>query len=179
MFNGILSGVTTLWAGIANIVLKGINGVISMLNKIPGVDIDMVAKPAFVGKLEEFAKKAGERAKKDLTAIANDEDFKNAKDNVAAKNRSVDANIGNKADQLIAKSADGLLNAISRFDGIGKRMETGSAAIDEFANKATDKIGKWQLSAMDKLAEERNAKAEDGAPSNKLLDALAGSALKK
>ena len=155
-WNGILAGVSGFWAGVLNLVLNGVNAVIRMLNKIPGVDIDMVEKPAFVKKIERFSAEAGEKARRELEAVATGQDFKEASRRAELKNREW-SGVEARGNELTEKSADKMLSAVGRFERAAENVAAGTAAIDDFAQRATDTVSRWQTDAQDKQRERNNA----------------------
>ena len=159
-WNGLLAGITGFWTGVVNLVLKGVNAVIGMLNKIPGVDIDMVEKPAFVEKLEAFSREAGDKARSELDKVASGQDFKDASAEAGRKNAEW-AGTEAQGNEMVDKSADAMLSAVDRFSNAAKNIESGTKAIDGFAQKATEGVEKWQTNQLDKQNERKNAKLNE------------------
>ena len=158
-WNALLAGISGFWAATINLVLNGVNAVIGMLNKIPGVDIDLVEKPAFVRNLENFAKSAGDTAKKEMQAVLSGQDFKEASRRAAAKNREWNS-LEKTGSELNKKAYDRVLSAAGQFKQAAANIEAGKKTIDQFAKKATDTVAKWQADAQQKQNERNNAKQD-------------------
>lgn len=156
-FNALASVVASFFAGVVNVALKAVNAVIGMLNKIPGVKLDLAEKPGFVKGLEEYAKEAGEKAAADFKKVASGQDFKDAYAAANQKNRQYAATEA-KSDALIQRSTGSLLAAQSRFETAKDKVEKGSRAVDAFAENASKAVSKWQADAQ--ATQARQAAAE-------------------
>lgn len=149
------------FAFILNTVYDTVNGVITLLNQIPGVKLDLAEKPAFISKIEKFAKEAGESAKQKLKDVADSKEFKEAEKRTAKRNEKWQSTEEN-GNSLVNKSANELLNAAGRFTAAGDNIAKGGKTIDGMANQAGKKILDWQKSAQETLAERQKAgKKED------------------
>ena len=159
-FNGLLSLGASVFVSLVDVALKAVNAVITALNKIPGVEIDTVKEPAFVGKVRKFAQEAGKEAADDLNAVLTGKDFKDATRNAQRKNSQWDATDAD-AQKNIDRSADSLNSAMDRFSEAGRNIESSGKKIDEFASRASGAITRWQLEEQQNLARRRNAKLDD------------------
>ena len=164
-FNGLLSVGANVFVSLVDVALKAVNAVIAALNKIPGVEIDTVKEPAFVGKVRKFAQEAGQKAAEDLNAVLSGKDFKDATANAQRKNRQWDSTDA-AAQQNIDKSSNSLNRAMERFSEAGRNIDASGKKIDDFARKASDTITKWQADAQKTLAERRNAKGDERGSEN-------------
>ena len=164
-FNGLLSVGANVFVSLVDVALKAVNAVIAALNKIPGVEIDTVKEPAFVGKVRKFAQEAGQKAAEDLNAVLSGKDFKDATANAQRKNRQWDSTDA-AAQQNIDKSSNSLNRAMERFSEAGRNIDASGKKIDDFARKASDTITKWQADAQKTLAERRNAKGDERSREN-------------
>ena len=158
-WNGLLASNAGFWGGIINLVLNGVNSVIRMLNKIPGVDIDMIEKPAFVRKMEKFAADAGEKARQELQAVATGQDFESASIRAAYKNRRWTA-LEQQGRDVAGQSADKMLSAVGRFETASENITSSSRAIDQFAERAAKTVENWQSGTLDTQNERNNATLE-------------------
>lgn len=171
-WNSFLAGVSNLCATVVNLVLQAVNSVVGMMNKIPGVNIDMVEKPAFVEKLEKTARDAAAKVAADMGAVASGQDFKDASAEADRKNAEW-AGTEAQGNEMVNKSADAMLSAVARFSNAAKNIESGSKAIDGFAAKATGTVEKWQKDQLDKQNQRKNAKLTDGKDNNTAFEAAA------
>ena len=179
VFNGMNSTVMMVWTGIINTVISAVNIVIKALNKIPGVDIGLVEKPAFVKQIEEFARQAGDKAYRDWQNIASGQDFKDAKARAEHQNRAEFGNIrksaegkGDEAYRLLSEAGKGFNTAVENF-------KTGNEAIEEFSKTAKSKISSWADTAKADLNRRNSAEKSvkfDPAIPNKQSVAVGGSA---
>ena len=160
IFNSMLSIAGSVFVSIVSSAVKAVNAVIAALNKIPGVDIDTVKEPAFVGKVRKFAQEAGKKAADDMYAVISGADFKNVDENVRRKNSQYDASDA-EAKKNIERSSNSLNFAMERFSEAGKNIEANGKKIDDFANRASGAIAKWQSDAQETLAKRRNAKLDE------------------
>lgn len=177
-WNALLAGISGFWAATINLVLNGVNAVIGMLNKIPGVDIDLVEKPAFVRNLENFARSAGDTAKKEMQAVLSGQDFKEASRRAAAKNREWNS-LEKTGSELNKKAYDRVLSAAGQFKQAAANIEAGKKTIDQFAKKATDTVAKWQAGTQQKQNERNNAKLDVKPEQPRAAAAGAAPALKR
>ncbi|MBR4665246.1 MAG: tape measure protein [Lentisphaeria bacterium] len=159
-FNGLLSLGASVFVSLVDVALKAVNAVIRALNKIPGVEIDTVKEPAFVGKVRKFAQEAGKKAADDLNAVLTGKDFKEATRNAQQKNSQWDATDA-AAQQNIDRSSNSLNSAMEQFSAAGRNIEASGKKIDAFADRASDAITKWQQDEQQNLARRRNAKLDD------------------
>lgn len=167
-FNGLLSVGANVFVSVVDIAIKAVNAVITALNKIPGVEIDTVKEPAFVGKVRKFAQDAGKKAAEDLDAVLTGKDFKDATAAAQKKNSQWDA-ADAEAQQNINKSSNSLNYAMERFSEAGKNIDASGKKIDEFANRASNAVTKWQQDEQQTLAKRRNARLDgekSSAPDN-------------
>ena len=179
VFNGMNSTVMMVWTGIINTVISAVNIVIKALNKIPGVDIGLVEKPAFVKQIEEFARQAGDKAYRDWQNIASGQDFKDAKARAEHQNRAEFGNIrksaegkGDEAYRLLSEAGKGFNTAVENF-------KSGNEAIEEFSKTAKSKISSWADTAKADLNRRNSAEKSvkfDPAIPNKQSVAVGGSA---
>ncbi len=179
VFNGVSSTVASVFAGVINTVISAVNIVIKALNKIPGVDIGLVKKPAFVRQIEEFARKAGDKAYSDWQNISSGQDFKDAKVRAEHQNRAEFGNIrksaegkGNEAYRLLSEAGKGFNTAVENF-------KSGNEAIEEFSKTAKSKISSWADTAKADLNRRNSAEKSvkfDPAIPNKQSVAVGGSA---
>lgn len=163
-WNGLLSVTATVWAKIINTAIGGVNAVIEALNRIPGVNIELMGKPKFVDQIEAFAKESGKKAADDWRAYATGQDLTDAQTRLKEKNAA-----WNSTDEygksLIDKSADLMLSGVGRFAEASKNVEDGSKAIEGFAAKATARVEKWQADAQQKLLEQKKSTSGEKAES--------------
>ena len=167
-FNGLLSLWANVFASVISIAIKAVNIVIAALNKIPGVEIDTVKEPAFVGKVRKFAQDAGKKAAEDLNAVLTGKDFKDATANAQRKNSQWDATDA-EAQKNIDRSSNSLNSAMDQFSAAGRNIESSGKKIDDFANRASNAITKWQQDEQQNLAKRRNARLDgekSSAPDN-------------
>ncbi|MBO4647322.1 MAG: tape measure protein [Lentisphaeria bacterium] len=167
-FNGLLSLWANVFASVISIAIKAVNIVIAALNKIPGVEIDTVKEPAFVGKVRKFAQDAGKKAAEDLNAVLIGKDFKDATANAQRKNSQWDATDA-EAQKNIDRSSNSLNSAMDQFSAAGRNIESSGKKIDDFANRASNAITKWQQDEQQNLAKRRNARLDgekSSAPDN-------------
>ncbi|MBR7145948.1 MAG: hypothetical protein IKD10_13550, partial [Lentisphaeria bacterium] len=179
VFNGMNSTVMMVWTGIINTVISAVNIVIKALNKIPGVDIGLVEKPAFVKQIEEFARQAGDKAYRDWQNIASGQDFKDAKARAEHQNRAEFGSMrksaegkGDEAHRLLSEAGKGFNTAVENF-------KTGNEAIEEFSKTAKSKISSWADTAKADLNRRNSAEKSvkfDPAIPNKQSVAVGGSA---
>ena len=160
LWDSFVSGVNGLCAKVVNLVLQAVNSVIGMLNRIPGVNIDMVEKPAFVEKMEKTAREAGARAAAEAQAVLSGKDFKDASAKAERKNAEW-SGTEEQGKQLVDKSATAMQSVVDRFSNAAKNVESGGKAIDEFAGKATATVEKWQLDTQNRQAAQRNARLDE------------------
>ena len=179
IFNGVSSTVASVFAGVINTVISAVNIVIKALNKIPGVDIGLVEKPAFVRQIEEFARKAGDKAYSDWQNISSGQDFKDAKVKAEHQNRAEFGSMrksaegkGDEAYRLLSEAGKGFNTAVENF-------KSGNEAIEEFSKTAKSKISSWADTAQANL-NRRNAAEKgvkfDPAIQNKQSATVGGSA---
>lgn len=160
VFNSILSIAGNVFVSIVSGVTKAVNAVIAALNKIPGVDIDTVKEPAFVGKVRKYAQEAGQKAADDLYAVITGEDFRDVDKNVRQKNAKYDVSDA-EAQKNIDRSSNSLLSAMDRFSEAGRNIASSGKKIDEFTARASNAISKWQQQEQQNLAKRRNAGLDD------------------
>lgn len=178
VFNGVSSTVASVFAGVINTVISAVNIVIKALNKIPGVDIGLVKKPAFVRQIEDFARQAGDKAYNDLQNISSGQDFKDAKVRSEHQNRAEFGNIrksaedkGDEAYRLLSEAGKGFNTAVENF-------KSGNEAIEEFSKTAKSKISSWADTAKADLNRRNSAEKSvkfDPAIPNKQSVAVGGS----
>jgi tape measure domain-containing protein len=159
-FNGLLAAAGNVFAGVVSIAVKAVNGIIAALNKIPGVEIDAVKEPAFVGKVRQFAQDAGRQAAEDLNAVLTGKDFSDATQNARRKNAQWDP-ADAEARKNIDRSSNSLGAALDAFSEAGKNVTATGQRIDAFARKASDAVTGWQSDALKTLADRKNAKLDD------------------
>ena len=158
-FNGLLSLWAKVFSSVISIAIKAVNVVIAALNKIPGVEIDTVKEPAFVGKVRKFAQDAGKKAAEDLDAVLTGKDFKDATRNAQQKNRQWDSTDA-AAQQNIDRSSNSLNRAMERFTEAGRNIDASGKKIDAFAERAGNAVTKWQQDEQQNLAKRRNARLD-------------------
>ena len=153
------------FAWVVNTVLNAVNGIIRMLNKIPGVDLKMVDKPKFLSQVEQFANEAGESAKRKFRDVANGKEFKEAGKRTAERNAKWDST-EQKGLSLVQKSSNSILNAGGQFKIAGENIRKAGASIDAMTEKAVSKVSDWQAKAQSELAA-KNKKSDLG-PESKI-----------
>ena len=158
-WNALLAGISGFWAATINLVLNGVNAVIRMLNKIPGVDIDLVEKPAFVRNLERFTAEAGEKARRDFEAVVSGQDFKDASRRATAKNREWN-DLEKRGTDLNAQATGRILSAAARFEQAADNIEEGKNSIEQFAERATETVAKWQAGTQQTQIERNRAELD-------------------
>jgi len=101
-FESIQFIITDVFVKIVDGALGAINALISAANEIPGVNIQMVEKPAFFEDVKKWAKMSREELENEIAAVASGKDFADASDNIVSKNKAIDETI-NKLDGQIGK----------------------------------------------------------------------------
>ena len=182
VFNGVSSTVATVMAGMINNVISAVNIAIRALNEIPGVDIGLVEKPAFVRQIEKFAQDAGAKARKDWQVISSGRDFKEAQTRAEHQNRAEFGSMrksaedkGDEAYRLLSEASKGFNSAVEGFNSSNK-------VIEEFGKSAKSKIASWADAAKSDLLKRNSAEKNvkfDSAAVNKSQGALAGNTAAK
>ena len=160
IWDGIKWAAGSAFAWVVNTVLNAVNGIIRMLNKIPGVDLKMVDKPKFLSQVEQFANEAGESAKRKFRDVANGKEFKEAEKRTAERNAKWSPT-EQKGGSLVEKSANGILTAAGQFGIAGENIRKAGVSIDAMTEKAIAKVTGWQAKAQAELAE-KNRKGDVG-----------------
>ena len=160
VFNSLLVFWSNVFVGIVDSALKAVNAVIAALNKIPGVDIDTVKEPAFVGKVRKFAQEAGQKAADDMYEVITGADFADATKAARQQNSQWDA-ADAEAQKDIDRSGNSLLSATDRFSAAERSIESSGKKIDAFAERIGNAVAKWQQSEQETLIKRKNSKFDD------------------
>ena len=160
IWDGIKWAAGSAFAWVVNTVLNAVNGIVKMLNKIPGVDLKMVDKPKFLSQVEQFANEAGESAKRKFRDVANGKEFKEAEKRTAERNAKWSPT-EQKGVSLVEKSTNGILTAAGQFGTAGENIRKAGVSIDAMTEKAIAKVTGWQAKAQAELAE-KNRKGDVG-----------------
>ena len=176
-FNGLLSVASDIFASIISTAVDAVNAVIAALNKIPGMEIDTVKEPAFVGKIRKFAQEAGEKAAEDLDAILTGKDFAEATEAAQKKNSAWDST-DEEAQKNIDRSSNSLIRVADEFSEAGQNVDEAGKKIDDFADRSATAITDWWTDEHQKLKKRQNASLDDkdqsGSDSEKLKNADTG-----
>jgi|GEM_PF-2868675 len=159
-FNGLVLVALEAFNGVLSACVAAINGIIKAANAVPGVDLDLVEDPAFLKKSKKLAEEFADSVVADASAIGSGKDFKDASSTSARYDRTWDATEA-AANRKIDKAADLFLRGADRFSEAGKQAAAGSEKVDEFARKANDRIGKWQLDRLEEARKRKDAKLDD------------------
>lgn len=160
IWDGVKWAAGSAFAWVVNTVLNAVNGIVKMLNRIPGVDLKMVDRPKFLSQVEQFANEAGESAKRKFRDVANGKEFQEAEKRTAERNARWSPT-EQKGLSLVEKSSNGILTAAGQFGIAGENIRKTGSAIDAMTEKAIAKVSGWQADAQEKLAK-KNRKGDVG-----------------
>jgi len=146
-FNGLLGVGAEVFSSLVSTAVEATNAVIAALNRIPGIKIDAVKEPAFVGKIRQFAQDAGRQAAEDLNAILTGKDFKQAEKNIASAGGKIDAFARKASDAVTGWQSDALKTLAERKNA--KLDDKGGSDLSDKSGKS-DK-GKPEKVATDSL----------------------------
>jgi len=113
-----------------DLLFSGVNAAVRALNKLPGVDIELVKKPAFVDQLRDWGKQSGEQMKKDLVSLLTGSDFRNAGQDIAGNDSRVDATVDKISAAIMKWNADVQSNVVKQAKDLKKGLggDTGGSS---------------------------------------------------